>query len=228
MMSKLNAAPLKGPGKKKTEARATSRAGPRVAICLTGAMKMNPDAAPFLAQHTRSHVTVPWDADAFVVIEVLSTLAESRALHQYFKILQPRHMIVYCPKRGCHSDVAKWCRGASCETRLAQPARPMWTSRRTLKHCEQPVKMTPTYEWQSEKRRVCFDQIVKHEKARAGQHQYDYIAYQRPEDWSPTKRSVQELSLLDESGGIWVNNGLCHPDCTTCKRGKEFENDPPA
>lgn len=211
-------------------AHQTKRVGRRVALCLTGAMKMNPDTAPAMAQHILSHVVLPWSTDVFGAVEILGTLIESKNLHEYYKILQPKRMLVYCPPtKGCHGHVATWCLSPSCRILRAPRAHPMWGGRRQLLHCGQSIKMSPTFEWQTEKRKVCYDAVLEHEREnREERLSYDYIAYQRPEDWTPTRRSVAELDLLDRDGGIWVNNGLCNPTCSTCYGGKESNGDPPA
>ena len=102
----------------------------RVAMCLTGALKMNPDAAPAMAMHILSHTIMPWRADVFVVIEIGNTLIESRALRDYAVTTGARSVQVLCAIPGCHEDVQTWCHLPNC---TAQPVLASRTKCFTLK-----------------------------------------------------------------------------------------------
>ena len=210
-------------------------AAPTVALCITGSLKMNPDAAPAMARHLVSHVLTPWSADAFVGIEITGTLTESEYMQQFAEVLRPKRMRVYCPTAGCHRHLASWCQLPACQAQKTPPVNRIWGDLR-LQHCNTPFKKSPSFELMSRKRQLCYDDVMDYERDRMtasvthrrakARHQYQYIAYQRPELWHPSPRRPEEFALLDATGGIWVNGGLCNPACTTCYKGKEKDGAP--
>lgn len=183
---------------------------PRVALCLTGALKMNPDAAPLVAKHILSHTARPWNADVFVVVEISNTLVESHALRDYAGNVNAVDTQVLCAKPGCHDSVSTWCLAPTCTNRSADVAHHMFSSRQ--RHCGQLIKQTPTFQFQSLKRQACYGAILQREQ-KLGQR-FDYIAYQRPELWTPRARAMDELAILERLPGIWVDRGRCQVECT--------------
>lgn len=191
---------------------------PRVAICITGAMKMTPNTAPAMARHIQSHVVEPWSADVYAGIEIYNSLAESGFLNKYFGTLRPKRLRVYCPQTGCNANLAKWCQWPACVAGEAPKANPKWyaTHWEQIKHCNEPLKKTPSFELMALKRRNCFSDILEYEQQQAADNlRYDYIYYQRPEVWHSSPRRLEELTLLSRTGGIWVNSGACNPRLTS-------------
>eukprot|EP00966_Prymnesium_polylepis_P200128 4637877-Prymnesium_polylepis.1 len=189
---------------------------PRVALCITGAPRMNPDALPAMARHVRSHVIRPWRADVFVGIEILGTSAESAMLGAAVGVLRPKAVKVYCPLMGCHQNLTLWCRSPGCEV---LPAHKPIGPPHIQMHCGQRLRQRPSFELMSVKREECYRDIVNYEASvqagssmpsrTEGLWQYNFVAYARPDLWYATPRRRQELFLLDNMHGIWINGGDC-------------------
>ena len=182
----------------------------RVALCVTGAPRMNPDALPVMARHLHSHVVRPWAANVFLGIEVLGTAAESAMLEAAATELGPIHTTVYCPVGGCNASFARWCGQPSCELLTAPvPKGPPFLR----EHCSQKLRLRASFELMSLKRQRCFGEVLNHEQLlqqRLRQHwQYEFVAYARPDLFHLSPRRAQDLALVSGFNGVHVNGGDC-------------------